>query len=590
MIADVLPLRTLPRGLDFFTYSVPLELEKTLQPGQAIKIPFRSQTLLGVVLKIRAGQAKNLKPILEIINPIPLLGPDYLDFLERLAKFYGVSMSGLVKSALPPLQSLKIANETIVEWKSTTRASQTPDYLWYANEDEQRAGYGNYQKERLAIIVPEVKDILSVHAALPLNRQAEAILWTSSDSQKNEREHWFAIRNSQAHTLIATRGALWLPLHQSFDRIVIEYEGDQNHKHWDQSPRFTTRDLAKMHARNFGLSYTEAGFSPSVSSYFFIQEKRYNLFDKRENKNNNQAKIILPDSGWAAPIFSPTIQKIENALETKPGQDIVLIFNQTKPGKVGICRDCTHVIATPLPEFCPNCGGINLKTIGHTIGTVANFLKKELDKTDAAIITVDKETELLDSEKSRIIIGTWAILGKITWSKISVAAILDFTRQALFAEYLTHEDLHYRIKQLQFFLADSAELLIQSETAEHPLLTALSKDQAWYESQLSERAELGFPPYSYLVRYLLPGKDEAGALKLAQVAVKRLEAGLTQAPKKCIIQGPLPASAKHQGKAWAIVMVKLSEPDILTAVSWLNQFFPTTAKIDPNPITVTSPH
>lgn len=590
MIADVLPLRTLPRGLDFFTYSVPIQLEKTLQPGQAIKIPFRSQTLLGVVLKIRQGPTKNLKPILEIINLIPLLGPDYLDFLERLAKFYGVSMSALVKSALPPLQSLKIANETIEEWKITTRTTQIPDYLWYNTIIEQKSAYAAYKNERLAIIVPEIKNIATVHAALPTDRQSEAILWTSTDSQKNEREHWFTIRNGQARTLIATRGALWLPLHQSFDRIIIEYEGDQNHKHWDQSPRFTTRDVAKMQARNFGLNYSEAGFSPSVSSYFFIQEKRYNLIDKRENKNSNGPKIILPDSRRSGPIFSPTIQEIENTLEIKPGQDIILIFNQTKPGKVGICRDCNHIIATPLPEFCPNCSGINLKIIGHTIGTVANFLKKELTNTDIEIITVDKETELPDSEKSRIIIGTWAILGKITWSKISLAAILDFTRQALFAEYLTHEDLHYRIKQLQFFLPNNAELLIQSETAEHPLLTALSNDQAWYESQLTERAELGFPPYSYLVRYLLPGKDEAEALKLATAARQRLEAGLTQTRKKCIIQGPLPASSKHQGKAWAIVMVKLSEPDILTAVSWLNQFFPATAKIDPNPITVTSPH
>lgn len=590
MIVDVLPLRTLPRGLDFFSYSVPAHLATQIQAGQCLKIPFRSQTIIGVALKIRSGSEKNLKTITEIINPVPLLGADYLLFLEQLAAFYGLSHATLVKSALPPLQPNKIGLENITPWRTIKKSSGQPQYVWYKNLDEQTDSYHQYSQERIAIIVPEIKDVATVLAALPADRQAQALVWTSHNSQKIEREQWFTIRNGQATTLIATRSALWLPLCQSFDRIIIEYEGDHNHKHTEQAPRFTTRDVAKLHAKNFGLHYTEAGFSPSVASYFFISEKKYSLVTKPESRIQTPITVILPDSNRAVPIFSPTLETIKKTIATSPTKDIVLIFNQTKPGKTGICRGCLQLIPTPLPELCPHCGNTNLVTIGHTINSVASFLKKELPQVAEQIITVDKETELTASTSGRIVIGTWAVLAKISWANISLVALLDFTRQAIFAEYITHEDLHYRIKQLQFFVLPNTPILIQSESSEHPLLQALTNDARWYETQLFERSQLDFPPYAYVVRYLVPGPTDEQALHTAQTVIKRLQQALTSTPKKCIIQGPLLANGHWQNKAWAIIMVKLTEPDILTSVIWLNQFFPTPIKIDPNPISVTSPH
>ena len=596
MIAQVLPLRTLPRGLDYFTYSVPESLQKSILPGQCVKIPFRSQTLLGLVQQLENKVGKDLKPVLEIVNQTPLLGSDYLTFLEKMAKFYGVSAASVIKSALPPLQPNKIETEEIENWLTKPSAKQTDlkttgptEYSWYHSREEQKAAYARYEMERLIIIVPQKSDLVKVFAALSQKRQAETVLWSSNLSVKEERDLWFKIRNGQIKTLIATRGALWLPLHQSFDRIIIEFEQDQNHKHWDHSPRFTTKDLAKMQVRNFNLAYSEMSYSPSVTSYYFIQEKKYPLTNV-SSVNLPSPQLIFPDNNFErAPLFSPTISAIHDALEAGLQPDIVLLFNLTTPAKQGICRNCSALIDTPLPEFCPKCGDARLKVLGQTITSVAKWLTKEFPNTE--IITVNKITDHIPSSgTARIIIGTRALLGMIDWSKISLAAILDFTRQAMFAEYLTHEDLRHLIRQFQFWLPSGSPLLIQSDTTEHILLTTIQNDKAWYESELTNRANLGYPPYSYLVRYLIPGITEEVALQAAKKAMSDLQARLTKTPKNIIIQGPLPASAKNQGKCWAVVMVKIQESDILSATTWCHESFSATTKIDPNPISLTSPH
>lgn len=588
MIAHVLPLRTLPRGLDFFTYSVPEPLQTTVTIGHCVKIPFRSQTLLGIVLRIENKTGKNLKSIVDIVNAVPLLDEEYLIFLEKMAKFYGVSASASIKSALPPLQPHKIQEEHIKAWNKDIKNSNPTEYSWYHSVAEQKAVYARYEKERIIIIVPQKNDIQKIMLALSPSRQKECVVWSSDESIKHERELWFKIRNGEVRTLISTRGALWYPLHQSFDRIIIEFEHSQDHKHFDQSPRFSAKDLAKMHVKNFGLAYSEMSYSPSVTSYYFIQTNKYPLTNPF-TAQLPAPRIIFPDANFVrTPIFTPTISAIHEALETKPTRDIVLLFNLTTPPKYGICRDCSTQIPVPLPEMCPQCGSIRVLLLGQTITSVAKWLSKEFSTVE--IVTINKISDkLLPSKTARIIIGTKALLGMIEWNNVGLAAILDFTRQAMFAEYLTHEDLRHRIREFQFFLPHDAPLLIQTET-EHSILQTIQNDALWYEQELHNRQNLGYPPFSYLVRYLVPGTTEEQALQNAKNAIDELYRRLTKTPKNITIQGPLPASTKNQNKFWAVVMVKILESDILQTSLWCHESFLATTKIDPNPITLTSPH
>lgn len=591
MIADVLPLRTLPRELGFFSYTIPEELLSTITLGQCVSVPFRSQTLLGVVRKIYSGDESKLKPLHAIINTTPLLGPEYLDFLERMAHFYGSGVSTIYKRALPPLQPTKLNQLVVSPWRTPAAKSATvPNYHWYTTEAEHRTAYQTYDSERIVIIVPEVRFLQYVRSCLPPERQTDAVIWSSSDSTKVERADWLAIRNGEIKTLIATRGALWLPLHQCFDRIIIDLEHDENHKQRDQSPRFSSKDLAKMQAKYFGIQYSEMSFSPSVTSYYFIQEKRYQLFAP-QTETLPAPTILYPSAGKKyVPIFAPLLEKIHIILEQNTGpQTIVLIFNQVKPGKVGLCQDCQHTCSVPLPEICPNCQSTKLKALGQTIATVATWLKNELPDYAEQIITVDKETKSTEfTPGPKIIIGTWAALPLIN-ETAALVALLDFTRQALFPDYLTHEQLRHRLRQLQFFLPSQAELYVQSET-EHPLLNTITTTETWYNEQLRDRQALGYPPYAYLIRYLIPGKTPAEALNQATACIKHLQRALTISRKKASIQGPLPLNTRWQNQDWQVFLAKTTEPDIVATVTWFNQYLGTKVKVDPNPISLTSPH
>lgn len=589
MIAHVLPLRAMPRGLDFFTYLVPPELHSLLALGHCVKIPFRNQTLLGIVVGIEHTTKPNLKSILEIINETPLLDATYVQFLSKLARFYGVSAATIFKLALPPLQPTKINHEPLEPWRTPVSRGLPAEYTWYRSTTEQQAAYARYESERLLIVVPQKNDLLTVQSRLSATRQAECVLWSSDLSIKAERELWFKIRNGHVRTMVATRSALWLPIHQSFDRLVIDYEHDQNHKHYDQSPRFTSKDLAKMQVRHFGLAYAEMSYSPSVTSYYFIQNKNYTL-TTATSAAPSSPRLISPDASFErTPLYRPTVTAIHEALAHAPHQDQIFLYNASAAPKNGICHDCRQIINTPLPDYCPNCGGQNMHAIGYTVSSIAKWLQKEFP--NQTVLTITKADELIvPSNQGRLIVGTKALFNLIDWSNISLAVMLDFTRQAMFSEYLTHEDLRHLIRQFQFFLPTPTPFLIQALSTDHPILTTLTTDEPWYTTELNNRYHLGYPPYSYLVRYLVPGTTPEAAESLAQAGIQNLMARLTKTPKQLMIQGPLPASTRNQGKDWSVVMIKVQESDILSAVTWCHESFSPKTKIDPNPISLTSPH
>jgi len=60
----------MPFGLGWFDYKIPIELEKSIQIGQLVKIPFRRSSLFGIVFEITAeteikGGAKEIEKIIK---------------------------------------------------------------------------------------------------------------------------------------------------------------------------------------------------------------------------------------------------------------------------------------------------------------------------------------------------------------------------------------------------------------------------------------------------------------------------------------------------------------------------------------------
>ncbi|HLX38726.1 MAG TPA: primosomal protein N', partial [Candidatus Binataceae bacterium] len=92
------------QGIEELIYSVPAELEGRVRPGHRVLAPLRSRRVTGVVLETAAafpGTNGDLKPILELLEPLPLFDRAHLQMMEFLASYYMVPLAEVYRSVIP---------------------------------------------------------------------------------------------------------------------------------------------------------------------------------------------------------------------------------------------------------------------------------------------------------------------------------------------------------------------------------------------------------------------------------------------------------------------------------------------------------
>ena len=95
-----------------FDYSVPAELEARLIPGALVAVSLGSQTVIGVVLEVRAQTAHEgrMLPVRDLLD-VPAIPADLLDLARRIEHYYLTSFAAALTLVCPPLGALKVARQ-----------------------------------------------------------------------------------------------------------------------------------------------------------------------------------------------------------------------------------------------------------------------------------------------------------------------------------------------------------------------------------------------------------------------------------------------------------------------------------------------
>ncbi|MGB9561386.1 MAG: replication restart helicase PriA, partial [bacterium] len=85
-----------------FTYSVPDELKSIIELGSEVLVPFGRRRITGFVVGF-ASETKlaSVKPIIDIIEPVPLFNKNELEFFKRVAYLNFASLGETIKCAVP---------------------------------------------------------------------------------------------------------------------------------------------------------------------------------------------------------------------------------------------------------------------------------------------------------------------------------------------------------------------------------------------------------------------------------------------------------------------------------------------------------
>jgi len=618
MIASVIPIKRMPRHLSPFDYRVPDTLEGKILVGQLVRIPLRKSIEFGLVFSIKNTdtQEGGVKDIDSLVHEEPLVSGKQLDLIQTMGTWYGISMATIAKMMLLPMQKRKLKTIALSPDNLTTKKSPgKTTYHHYKTPGDHKNTLQNISQDQTLILVPETQHIDEVFDLLTPEQQEETLAWYSGLSTKEKFEKWLQVRNSEKRIIIGTRGAVLLP-YQHLENIIIDFEHKENHKHWDQTPRFHTKDVAGHLAQTHGATLHLMSHSPSVESYFHIHKKNFQTAKNLELRTPDFEFINMANErrGGNYDILSNTLQ--EKLLEAK--QDVFLYINKlgyastvgcNDCGKVQRCEYCTLPLIyhektktlecrycrtkkSMIPQ-CKTCKSTIVQMFGVGTEQVETHVRKLLGENHAHdIVRVDSTVASppTTSDRPRILIGTKMAFSHVRWEHTGLIVFLDIDQEFRIPEFGAGERAWHTLHEVEYRKHEDATCLVQTVDPGHLVPRSLTEPDRFYRTDLNLRRSLGYPPYMYLVRYFYGHPNQNLAKSQAEKLFELFGEGLTKRQKSITVLPPLEMHPRYyRGKFWYTILVKVSTETWQEDLVMMNKLVPNTWRIDPNPISILSP-
>ena len=123
-VALPVPLRSL------FTYAIPERLAGSICAGSRVLVPFRNRAMTGVVVEVSARRpdperVKNVKEIVEVLDPIPALPPKLLELGRWVGGYYVAPPGEVFRAMLPPQIDLRHEREFLLTDAGRARRART---------------------------------------------------------------------------------------------------------------------------------------------------------------------------------------------------------------------------------------------------------------------------------------------------------------------------------------------------------------------------------------------------------------------------------------------------------------------------------
>lgn len=621
MIAEVVPLRRLPRKLSILDYKIPAGL--LVKPGSLVTIPFRGKKGFGVVIgtKLKTSvPTKALQNITEAIFPQPLLAPQNLSLAHSLAEQYSTPLGNILASCCPPLQPRKLREVNISPFPAIKKQRNEERYLWYhRSEEKQRWIITNLSTStsgQTLIVVPEkwhIREWQTILSSFVAKEQIAII--TSDASIKDSFATYFAVRRGDVRIILGTKAALFAPFH-NLQSVILDFEHHPSHKNWDQAPRYHAREVAAELAAAWRASLFVMSHTPSVASAMRLQ----NHPAMRSGDTQNISIADLKEERQKKN-FTTLSDAVRDAIDraTEQRKDIVVINHRRGTHTSIMCQDCGRVvrcpncslplihheranilachpchITQPMITTCAFCHGPSMKLLGVGTEQVAHELTDILKTKPYRILTIEGDTvpTTLPVDEPVAIIGTNRALPFIRFGRVGVVCMVDADSYLSIPEFHTSEEFLGFIRDIHYAMPRTATLYLQTREPYRTLITALQTGAlgAWYREELSLRRALHYPPFWSILKVTNWAPSRAEAEKNAEAVTAKLTA-LTQGERSAILTPPYPTHPPRKINQYGMVMLlrmphneaMLQFPAILERLN-----LPIGWKVDVNPIQLLS--
>lgn len=397
--ADVVLPIPLP-GL--FTYALPEVLIPQAQAGCRVSVPFgNKRTTIGLIARLHNTPPVGIdvKSILDILDPSPIILPQQLKLWQWIADYYLCSIGEVFKAAV----SSKLKRTTLSPSRQKKKASDLQDDIF----EEPLSSLTSGIEDRLPALSPaqsvalaSVKEQWQHHSvcllhgvtssgktelyihliadALAQGKQVFYLLpeivltsqltdrlravfgdrlgvYHSKFSDKDRAEVWIRQMSTQPYDIIiGVRSSVFLPF-QRLGLVIVDEEHEVNFKQQEPAPRYNARNVAILMASHAHALTLLGTATPSFESYYNVRLGKYGLVRLTERYGQVQLPYIevvdvkeLRRKRLIQGPFSPQLlDAIHTALDAR--EQVILFQNRRGYAPQIQCHVCGWV------PRCPHC-------------------------------------------------------------------------------------------------------------------------------------------------------------------------------------------------------------------------------------------
>jgi primosomal protein N' (replication factor Y) len=421
-------------------------------------------------------------------------------------------------------------------------------------------------------LVPEIALTHQVEEAVQKRFGAVATTIHSGMSGSARLTEWGRIRRGEVRIVVGPRSAVFAPV-QNLGLIIIDEEHDGSYKSGN-TPRYHARQVAFKRCANQGATLVMGSATPSAEAWKLMEEGSISRLSlSRRLSGGAPPNIKIVDLAGTEGCLSEELK--EEIRETaRMGRQTILFLNRRGFSYFYHCRQCGYELtckhcsvsltyhkqlgkaichycgySAPPPRACPQCGSLEAGFAGF--GT--EMIEEEVERTfpDLRIRRADADStarkgslrETLDIFRAGgidILLGTQMVAKGLNFPGVRLVGVVLADTALHLPDFRAAERTFALIVQVagragRYF--PDGKVLVQTYRPQDPAITyACDADiEGFYRYELAQRKELGFPPYTRLIRITARSK-QAG---LAERAIQRL-AGLLkrELPQGCDVLGP----------------------------------------------------
>ncbi|HSX14454.1 MAG TPA: primosomal protein N' [Candidatus Saccharimonadales bacterium] len=469
------------------------------------------------------------------------------------------------------VQAIASSDKTTILLRGVTGAGKTEVYLEIVTQTL-AAGRSSI------ILVPEIALTPQTEARFRTRFGNQVLLTHSGLTEAQRFRVWRQVlESSDPQIVVGPRSALFLPIKQ-LGLIVIDECHESSYKQ-EQAPRYEAAIVAAKLAHLHQAKLLLGSATPGLREAFLAKQGVIKLVELRERYNQiaPAPPIIVdlkdPSEFRGHKIFSQTLlSHLDETLER--GRQALLFLNRRGSASSQLCTNCQHVTLCPrcrLPltfhadralmlchicnyskaptAVCSNCGLAELRFLGlgtkrvedelHLVFPKARVMR--LDKDSLNSTNLDQLYQDLNNHQIDVLIGTQMIAKGLDLPAMETVGVVLADTSLYLPDYSATERTYNLLTQVSGRAGRGSHpgrTIIQTYSPNHQAIAALAHDDYWRfaNGELSERQELGYPPYYYLLKLSYSHKSEA----TAKTAGIKLARDLSANPN-IIVTGPAPA-------------------------------------------------